>query len=113
MTKPYKKEKVPVLAADGHTPLGYCEVRKFRREKGEPLKVILISDADDKEVATILVHIKHSRVVCGPLEELAAPVDSSDAAAVARAALGQKGKPRRMLTAIQNAAAELAGQPLP
>jgi hypothetical protein len=85
------RERVPVLGSDGRTDLGSCEVRKFTRAKGNPLKEILVSDPQGRPVASISVFRLHSRVRCGELEAEAAPVDSKQAAAVARAALAAAG----------------------
>lgn len=80
-------EKVPVLASDGMTCLGFCDVTKFMRSAGEPLKEIVISDMQDRPVARLAVFIRHSRVHCETFEELTDPVASKKAALVAQAAL--------------------------
>ena len=101
---PLKQERVPVLANDGSTPLGYCAVKKFRRKMGEPLKEITISDIAMNSVALIFVYKLHSRVHCGTLAEETVPIDSKHAVRIARAALAVKENPRQTLAAIQKAA---------
>jgi hypothetical protein len=100
------QEKVPVLARDGRTSLGYCQVAKFSREPGQPSKEISISDMQEETVAVVYVYKLHSRVNCGPLEIEAKYVDSKHALAVARAALENGKESHERLLAIQ-AEAEL------
>src|SRR5271163_3411431 len=95
------QEKVPVLARDGRTSLGYCQVAKFSREPGQPSKEIFISDMQEETVAVVYVYKLHSRVNCGPLEIEAKYVDSKHALAVARAALESGKEPHERLLAIQ------------
>ena len=99
--QPKLQETKPVLADNGAI-LGFCEVKKFRRIIGEPLKEIIIRDADKNVVATIFVYRLHSRVLCGPLAVEGKPVDSKRAVQIARAALQSKSTPEAMLTAIQD-----------
>jgi hypothetical protein len=54
-------EKVPVLSSDGRTHLGFCDVRKFTRSAGNPLKEVLVSDLQGRPVACILVYRLHGR----------------------------------------------------
>jgi hypothetical protein len=102
-SRPKLQETKPVLADDGAI-LGFCEVKKFRRIIGEPLKEIIIRDPDKEVVATIFVYRLHSRVLCGPLTVEGKPVDSKRAIEIARAALQNKSTPEATLTAIQDEA---------
>src|SRR5947208_16158698 len=104
------QERVPVLARDGRTSLGYCAVSKFGKDPGQPLKEIVITDTQDQPVAVISVFKLHSRVRCGDLEIEASWVDSKRAAEVARVALEKKDDPHDMLVAIQNEAELQAGE---
>jgi hypothetical protein len=105
--RPKLQETKPVLAGDGCTTLGFCEVKKFRRIIGQPLKEIIIRDADKNTIATILVYKLHSRVVCGPLAVEGKPIDSKRAVEIARAALENKDDEDAMLAAIQGEAQRL------
>ena len=100
--EPKAQETKPVLAGDGRTVLGSCEVKKFRRIIGEPRKEIVIRDTDLNCVATIVVFKLHSLVHCGDLTVEGEPVDSKRAVEIARAALESGGDPQAMVAAIQN-----------
>src|SRR5436190_20632926 len=98
------QEKVPVLARDGVTSLGYCAVAKFGKDPGKPLKEIVVTDTEGQPVAVITVFKLHSRVRCGDLEIEAKRIDTKHAAEVARVALEKKDDPREMLAAVQSEA---------
>jgi hypothetical protein len=101
-SQPKSQETKPVLADDGRTTLGSCEVKKFRRIIGEPLKEIIVRDTEKNIVATIFVYRLHSRVHCGTLVVEGKPVDSKRAVEIARAALENSDDPEAMLAAIQD-----------
>ncbi len=100
--EPKAQETKPVLANDGRTVLGSCEVKKYHRVIGEPRKEIVIRDAAMNCVATIHVFRLHSRVHCGDLVVEGQPVDSKRAVEIARAALESEDDPQARLAAIQN-----------
>jgi hypothetical protein len=81
------QETVPVLGTDERTVAGYCAVRKFARTVGKPFKEITVLDPEDRLVARLLVYRLHSLIQCDELEVDAPPIQSKDAARVARAGL--------------------------
>jgi hypothetical protein len=81
------QEKVPVLGSDERTVAGSCAVRKFARAVGKPFKEVTVLDPHDRPVARILVYRLHSLIACDDLEVDAPPIQSKDAARVARAGL--------------------------
>src|SRR3954447_7156293 len=101
------KETLPVADGDGKTVLGTCTVGKFTRTAGLPYNLIEVRDADDNPVAEICGYRLHSHVRCDDLETICARIDSKDAVAVARVALGCADKARR-LAAVQEMADSLA-----
>ncbi|HYV40091.1 MAG TPA: hypothetical protein VE988_30675 [Gemmataceae bacterium] len=107
-TEPKAHETKPVLAADGHTTLGFCEVKKYRRSSGQPLKEIIIRDTAMTCVATIYVYKLHSRVHCGSLAVEGQPVDSKLAVDIARAALEYGQDAQTTLKSILEAAQRLS-----
>jgi hypothetical protein len=102
------QETKPVLAEDGTTILGYCEVSKYRRIIGQPLKKIIIRDMAKNCVAMINVYRLHSRVHCGSLVVDGEPVDSKRAIEIARAALQNGSDPQALVEVIQKEAQRLA-----
>lgn len=102
------REKIPVLGLDGRTFLGYCEVWKFSRAAGNPIKEIRVTDFADLPVAQIFVYRRHSRVQCGSLEANVAPIDSRQVVEVARAAMEALSRePETVLSAIAARVEEL------
>lgn len=80
-------EKLPLFDPDNQGLLGYCQVSKYCKDAGQPWKEIVIQNAAEQVVATVLVYKLHSVVRCGVLETQTVVVDSKNAAHLARAAL--------------------------